>query len=177
MSESNRDTIIHSALLFDGRKAHADSAVQFNSRTGYIVNVWLGTKPTIPDGVLAVDGTGCTLLPGMIDAHIHAFCEHNLPPDVDQYDSLKYALRCGITTVCDMHSPLAEIKQFRARIQGEIDRARKDESSAVVTPDLKSSLYSATVAEGWPKPILYTNGQSAEVGTFRAGRHQEVTFR
>lgn len=50
-----------------------------------------------------VDGTGCVLLPGFIDCHVHA----------DNEAALSQFLRFGITTVLDMGSPV-DVRPLRA---------------------------------------------------------------
>lgn len=62
-----------------------------------------------PDGATVVDGTGCTLLPGLIDAHTH----------VRAVRELRQALVFGVTTVIDLNTFLdlekaREVKQEQA---------------------------------------------------------------
>ena len=52
----------------------------------------IGPKVAIKGGILTVDGSGSTLLPGLIDAHVHS----------RTVDDLQQALRFGVTTVLDM---------------------------------------------------------------------------
>lgn len=52
-----------------------------------------GSDVRIPAGVAVVDGEGRTLLPGLIDAHVHSFG-----------DARRDALRFGVTSVIDMFS-------------------------------------------------------------------------
>jgi dihydroorotase-like cyclic amidohydrolase len=58
----------------------------------------------IPDGLRAIDGTGETLLPGLIDAHVHVF------PGA-QAD----ALRFGVTAELDMFNTSHEFAKWRAQ--------------------------------------------------------------
>jgi imidazolonepropionase-like amidohydrolase len=56
-----------------------------------------------------VDGRGCTLLPGLFDAHVH------VSPDPDE--SLRQLATMGVTTALDMFSggrPLERIRELRA---------------------------------------------------------------
>ena len=46
--------------------------------------------------VRVIDGTGCTLLPGLIDSHIH----------LNSIDNLSDAAKYGVTTMLDMASCL-----------------------------------------------------------------------
>ncbi|KAI0161401.1 hypothetical protein GGR57DRAFT_356251 [Xylariaceae sp. FL1272] len=52
-----------------------------------------------------VDGTGCTLLPGFIDTHVH----------IETPDDLKACAAYGVTTVCDMACmPFSKYNELRA---------------------------------------------------------------
>jgi imidazolonepropionase-like amidohydrolase len=84
-------------------------------------------KLPVPDSVIAIDGTGKFLMPGMIDGHIHFFQSGGLytRPDAidlnkvyaytkDQQwikDNLKDLMRrylaCGVTTVMDVGGPMS----------------------------------------------------------------------
>ena len=50
-------------------------------------------------GDIIVDGSGCTLLPGLIDSHIH----------LDDIDNLKQAAKYGVTTMLDMTTVSSEL--------------------------------------------------------------------
>ncbi|MFZ7120305.1 MAG: amidohydrolase family protein [Eubacteriaceae bacterium] len=76
-------TIIKNARVFDGERVidSADIAID----NGIIVD-----SPTMGSNI--VDGTGCTLLPGLIDSHVHLYDIANL----------KLAVNNGVTTMLDM---------------------------------------------------------------------------
>ena len=76
--------------LFDGEHTLPDQTVIV--RDGKIVVV--GSKVTVPPGTPEIEGAGRTLLPGLIDAHVHAYPEN----------SLREAEALGVTTVLDMFS-------------------------------------------------------------------------
>src|SRR4051812_37507897 len=97
-------TIIHSVLLFDGTSVHQDATVSFDSSTGLITSV-SKEKSGFPQGATVIDGNGHTLLPGLIESHMHVHGLH-LPEGSDENDILRSPLRSGVTTVCDMHSDL-----------------------------------------------------------------------
>lgn len=69
------------------------------------VIVEIGPEVTPPDGATLIDGTGRTLLPGLIDAHVHTFSP----------EMLQQALMFGVTTVLDMFSD----EQFAAAMRQE----------------------------------------------------------
>ena len=111
------------ARVFDGDKVLPKATVVV--RGGKVVAVGAGVKP--PAGATVVDGTGKTLLPGLIDAHTHTF-------GAAQTD----ALRFGVTTELDMFAHPSVLKGMAA--------AR--ESLAATT---QADLYSAGILATSPK--------------------------
>jgi imidazolonepropionase-like amidohydrolase len=83
--------LIRNARLFDGERIfdHRDVLVA----NGLISRVE-ATGIAAPSGAIVVDGTGRTLLPGLIDSHVHL-------SDSAAAD-LRQALSLGVTTVLDM---------------------------------------------------------------------------
>ncbi|MGH3814237.1 MAG: hypothetical protein ACRDUV_17605 [Pseudonocardiaceae bacterium] len=87
--------------VFDGHRIiEADSLIM---RDGMIAA--LGVALESPPGAQVVDGTGCTLLPGLIDSHVHA----------QRLDNLTQALAFGVTTVLDMFRPPPHLNQTARR--------------------------------------------------------------
>src|SRR4051812_25000890 len=78
-------TTITGARVFDGEKNLGVTTVSIED--GKIVQV----GGDVPAGADVVDGTGATLLPGLIDAHVHTGPE-----------ALALALRFGVTTELEM---------------------------------------------------------------------------
>ena len=101
--------------------------------------------------VRVVSGSGFTLIPGLIDAHIHA--------DKGKVLAVEQALRFGVTTVLDMHNEPVNVAKLK-----KIAKERKD------VADFKSSCLAATVDQGWPAPIVTMLDRSEEVdiSTFKA---------
>jgi imidazolonepropionase-like amidohydrolase len=77
--------VVRNVRVFDGEKTIPPTDVFV--RDGVVAGI--GVKA--PAGVETIDGTGRTLLPGLIDAHTHAFG-----------DALERALVYGVTTELDM---------------------------------------------------------------------------
>jgi dihydroorotase-like cyclic amidohydrolase len=144
-------TIIHSVKLFDGMATFPNATVIFESDTGLIVSVDRNTSGTNLENLNAINGTGYTLLPGLIEGHMHAHALH-LPEGADNFALLRSPLKCGITTVCDMHTDPPTIERLRNEVLGDYKIAEK--SGVVELSDLKSSLLGATIEGGWPKPIV-----------------------
>ncbi|HET7506116.1 MAG TPA: amidohydrolase family protein [Kofleriaceae bacterium] len=89
--------------VFDGERTLPDATVLVDGER--IVAVGAGLAgPTVPAGATVIDGRGKTLLPGLIDAHVHVF----------QNKALEQGLAFGVTTMLDMFSVPAMVKQLRA---------------------------------------------------------------
>jgi cytosine/adenosine deaminase-related metal-dependent hydrolase len=89
------------------------------------------------------DKPGHTLLPGLIDTHIHA--------DLGNIVALPQSLRFGVTTVCDMHNEWKNIETLRKQV--------KDGDCA----DLKTTSFAATIEGGWPAAIVLMSHDTPEV--------------
>jgi hypothetical protein len=109
--------------------------------------VAVGRDIALPSSATVVDGTGRTLLPGLIDAHTHAW-------DPAQ---LETALVFGVTTMLDMMTPAEAASSFRADQSGE---------AGYVRADLYSAGYAATAPGGhgteygFPVPTLSAPGEA-----------------
>lgn len=97
---------IENVRVFDGRDVVESATVVVTG--GRIVSV--GDLPA-PAGVQTIDGAGKTLLPGLIDAHVHAF---------DQ-STLRDALRFGVTTELDMFTAI-NFAAGRRAVRDNLDR-------------------------------------------------------
>lgn len=155
-------TVIKSVRLFDGNEVFPTSTVTFDTDSGTIISVDTSSSSNdVPPDAEVIDGSGHTLLPGLIDAHVHVHGLH-LPEGADHSQVLRTPLRCGVTTICDMHSDPEIIHKFKANIKEGVARAKKD-NSKVALADLKSSLYGATIEGGWPKPIVLAHDPTEEL--------------
>lgn len=87
---------------------------------GRIVAIGSRTQIAIPSDAQRVDGTGCTLMPGMVDAHVHLAYSGSLDKRAFRAEGVdlsyprmalraaSYArdtLRAGFTAVRDLHAP------------------------------------------------------------------------
>ena len=85
---------------------------------------------------------GHTLLPGLIDCHIHA--------DRADPEALPQALRFGVTTVCEMQNELPNVLKLKKQTQEPDTAAYKTAGQA------------ATIENGWPIPVITAHDKSPE---------------
>lgn len=157
-------TIIHSVTIFDGLEAEANSTVVFDNANGLIESISSSTSDYhANEGDDVIDGSGCTVIPGLIDAHVHVHGLH-VPDGADPSEVTKQPLRAGVTTICDMHSPPSEVHKIWQLSDEEVAEARKrGHSGRVSMTDVKSSLLAATIKGGWPKPIVLSQNPTPEL--------------
>jgi imidazolonepropionase-like amidohydrolase len=122
--------VVRDVRVFDGERVL--ESVHVVVRGGRIVAVG---KATPPRDLPVIDGSGQTMLPGLIDAHGHVGGEN----------SLRDALRFGVTTVLDMLMPATVFKQLSAK-------------RAPMTPTLFADFYSAV------SPITSPRGLGTQFG-------------
>jgi imidazolonepropionase-like amidohydrolase len=102
--------LLENARVFDGVHADCPDGMSILVEGGVIREV--SNKPISMSGANIIDVGGRTLMPGLIDAHIHAyFCDvnwHRTDAAGEAYRSahavrmLNFALDCGFTTVRDI---------------------------------------------------------------------------
>lgn len=85
--KTQKVTAIRDVRIFDGTKAIPRGSVLFSN--GVVTAV--GTDIRIPQGAEIIEGFGRTLLPGLVDSHVHTF-----PGDLER------ALLFGVTAELDM---------------------------------------------------------------------------
>lgn len=160
-------TLIRNARVFDGERVLDRQDVLVEA--GKISRVGRGVRA--PAGAVIVDGTGKTLLPGLIDAHTHTF--GNAP--------LQEAVAFGVTTHLDMFTDVGLARTMRAQqAAGQAD-GRADLFSAgtlvtaprghgtqfgipiptITSPDSAQAFVDARIAEGseWIK-IVHEDGHT-----------------
>lgn len=103
--------IVRGVRLFDGRTSLPDVDVVVQHGLIEAIGAKLGNPNRLPE----VDGRGKTLLPGLIDAHAHAYTEIHL----------RTALVFGVTTELDMFSLPDFIRRMKQEQDagGGLDRA------------------------------------------------------
>ncbi|MFE3450752.1 amidohydrolase family protein [Nonomuraea sp. NPDC059194] len=121
-------TWIRNARVFDGLQTIASADV--------LIDGALIAEPDSRPADLEIDGSGKTLLPGLIDAHTHTF-------DGD----LAQALRFGVTTELDLFC-----------LPGNLARQRRAAAERDDVADLRSSGVLATAPGGHPSQLMDSPG-------------------
>jgi imidazolonepropionase-like amidohydrolase len=107
-------TLVQDVRVFDGKLAHEHRSVLMVD--GLIADAdFHGAAPT---GAQVVSGKGRTLLPGLIDAHVHAFRHFELP------------LVFGVTTQVDMFTSVQYVQQITKAMADGTNREQADLFSA-----------------------------------------------
>ena len=110
VAQTGQATLFENVRVFDGEKMIPQTNVLVEG--GVIAAVSEGLEP--PAGAEVVDGRGKTLLPGLIDAHVHVFTR----------EALEQAPVFGVTTVLDMFTDVSFAQAMRAEQRsGAADRA------------------------------------------------------
>lgn len=155
-------TVVKNVKLFDGKDVRPDTYVVFDSDAGVIIEV-SNNPVSVPADATVVDGSGYTLIPGLIDAHAHSHLMHG-SREAMSYPLLEVALQGGITTVCDLHCNKSRIDELWAEIDQDIHQAKQAGATGRVTKaDLKTALSAATIKGGYPKQMVLANHPNAEV--------------
>lgn len=131
--------IIRDVRVFTGEETIEDGFVYVQD--GKVKAV--GPSSATPQAsIKTLSKPGHTLLPGLIDCHIHA--------DKANPIALPQALRFGVTTVCEMQNELANVKKLRKQ---------------TLEPDTaayKTCGQAATIENGWPIPVITAFDKSPE---------------
>jgi imidazolonepropionase-like amidohydrolase len=102
--------LFKNARIFDGQNADCAQGMFVHVAEGRIEDV--SERPIVADGAQVIDVGGRTLMPGLIDAHVHAFASDVAVQRVEALGEayrtahamrmLGHALQCGFTTVRDV---------------------------------------------------------------------------
>ncbi|KAF2817111.1 uncharacterized protein BDZ99DRAFT_9157 [Mytilinidion resinicola] len=132
--------IIRDVRVFTGESVVEHGYVHVQD--GKIVSVGETSSLSSAIDVPTFTKPGHTLLPGLIDAHIHASMANPV--------ALPQSLRFGCTTVCDMHNEYDNTEKLQKQML-EPD-----------TAELKTSGQAATIDNGWPIPVITAHDKSPE---------------
>ena len=139
-------TVFHHVHIFDGaRLLPADSVVVQESTI-----MAVGSDLALLTGATVIDGTGQTLLPGLIDAHTHIFGS-----------TLQQALIFGVTTELDMLTDwhLAKrLKEQQAAGEGGDMADLRSAGTAVTAPGGHGTEFGLSI------PTINGPGEAQEFG-------------
>lgn len=148
--------VVRDVRVFDGEGVSEGRSVLVEN--GRISRVG-GPDLQVPRGAGVVDGRGRTLLPGLIDSHVHV-------TDSAAAD-LRQALSLGVTTVLDMFSAGARFERIKA--------LRAADSTGLA--DIRTAGLGATAPGGHPSqmggPPITTLADSAQAAAFVSQRVAE----
>jgi imidazolonepropionase-like amidohydrolase len=100
--------VIESIRVFNG--VEVVSATRVVIENGLIAGI--GADVPTPEGAEVIDGEGMTLLPGLIDAHVHIWAE----------DQLRQTLVFGVTSVVDMFMDPRTMRAIKEKQASANDR-------------------------------------------------------
>ncbi|KAF1966577.1 hypothetical protein BU23DRAFT_544279 [Bimuria novae-zelandiae CBS 107.79] len=131
--------LIRDVQIFTGEETIPDGFIHVSD--GKIQAV--GPVSSMPNlSVKTYSRPGHTLLPGLIDCHIHA--------DMANPVALPQALRFGVTTVCEMQNELLNVLKL------------KKQTLEPDTASYKTAGQAATIENGWPIPVITAHDKSEE---------------
>jgi len=134
-SDRERDVVFTNVRVFDGIRVLPPTTVAVSH--GAIASI--GRTPATSDAV-RVDGSGTTLLPGFIDAHVHVS---------GRREALQDAARFGVTAVVDLFERLPpRMQALRRTLATEAEYAEADYFSAGAGATVKGG--HACCSEGQP---------------------------
>ena len=129
-------------------------------RDGIIAEIGPAVDIALPEGTLAIDGTGKYLMPGLIDSHVH----------IKEENELVLFLAHGVTAVRDMWGTTG--MQLRLGFADQLDMRQKINQGELIGP----TIYTAgPLIEGKPAtsplmPVIDTPEQAAESITWQAAQ-------
>lgn len=142
---------IEKVRVFDGQRVFPHATVVWSQ--GKIQEVGPDISP--PPGAEIIDGTGKTLLPGLIDAHVHIW----------DPQGLRQSLVFGVTTVLDMY--------MQPGIMAEVERRRKLEPGTMASLLSAGILVTAPEGHGTEYGVIPTLQAEADAQAFVDARIAE----
>ncbi len=134
-------TLVRDVRVFDGKTVHERRSVLFDG--GRIVDA--DVRGPAPAGARIVEGSGRTLLPGLIDAHTHAFRQFDLP------------VLFGVTTQIDMFTAVPVMQDAKRSMAAGRHAGQADLFSAGV---LATAPGGHGTQFGVPVPTLSSPGEA-----------------
>jgi len=107
-SGNKKPFVIKNVRIFDGASVLTDTAILIEN--GVISEIGQFKVMELPPGTEIIDGTGNTVMPGLIDCHTHVY---NPVSGKDPDSELRKDLIFGVTTELDMNSDPAVVRRIR----------------------------------------------------------------
>lgn len=139
-------TLITNARIFDGENIIAEGGFILFEK-GLIKEIGTVESSVTLTADITIDASGHTILPGLIDAHVHIH-EGSI--------ELAQALKFGVTTVLDLFNEPENIAKLKRESSKRPDIA-----------DIKSACYAATIKDGWPRPVILATMEDKEAALKR----------
>ena len=153
-AQASSPILIRDVRVFDGHRTIEHRSVLVTN--GKIIKIIPADKPG-PDEGKVIDGRGRTLLPGLIDSHVH----------VSDENSLWQALALGVTTVLDMFTSEERLNMMK--------RVERDDPLDMA--DVRTAGVGATAPHGHPTemggPPIPTISSPSEARAFVDARLEE----
>lgn len=111
-------TAILGVEIFDSERGTLEGPFDVLLRDGRIA-VIAPPDPSHAVGMTVIDGVGKTLLPGLVDVHVHLGAEVAMPGKLripDPKLNVGSFAMCGVTTVLDLATPMTLIERLRKKI-------------------------------------------------------------
>lgn len=110
------EVVIEGGMRFDASSGQLVENRNLVLRDGRIAAI--DAKLERREGLVVIDATGSTILPGLFDLHVHVGVPGGSMTNfvaVDPADNLSSQLMCGVTTVVDLHGDERTIFELRER--------------------------------------------------------------
>ncbi len=127
--------VIRGGRIFDGTGTTSRSLGQLLLRDGRVVGE-ASIDTNTPAGAHIIDATGCTVLPGLFDLHVHVAVAGGPPGflgDIPPEENLTTQLYCGVTSVLDLHADESTIFELREKSKNSPQLARLYTAGAAFT--------------------------------------------
>ena len=122
---SSASLIITNGTIVDGTGAGPIPGSLVAIQGNRIMTIGRATDFEIPDEALVVDAAGGTILPGIINAHVHS---------VSSADTRRRLfLLAGVTSVCDVGIPLSNMEEYEQDTSPSGAAARGFKAGSIVT--------------------------------------------
>ncbi|MBC7898019.1 MAG: amidohydrolase family protein [Cytophagaceae bacterium] len=140
--------VVRNVRVFDGQRVLEGRDVLVTNGTVARIDA---AGSAVPDGIAIVNGTGRTLLPGLMDAHVHV--SDSTVPDLHQ------AITLGVTTMFDMFSAGSRFDAMKA-----IERVDRSDVASVRSAGIGASAPGGHPSQmgGPPFPMVTDSSQSQD---------------